>query len=161
MKKIDILAAVCYTHFRKTEERNISVDMRKRIFEIIETSREGDKASTIYDSLMMALIIASVIPLAFKETNVVFEIVNVVTAVCFVVDYVLRLSTADFKLKRGAASFAIYPFTPMAIIDLLAILPSFAAILPGLRLIRLLRLFAPSACFGLLRCSATQKVSKS
>ena len=115
--------------------------MRQRIFEIIETAREGDKASTIYDSLMMTLIIASVIPLAFKGTNAIFEIGNVVTAVCFVVDYVLRLSTADLKLKRGAASFAIYPFTPMAIIDLLAILPSFTAILPGLRLIKLLRLF--------------------
>ena len=115
--------------------------MRNRIFEIIETAHEGDKASAIYDSLMMALIIASVIPLAFKKTNAIFEIVNVVTAVCFVVDYVLRLSTADLKLKRGAASFAIYPFTPMAIIDLLAILPSFTTILPGLRLIKLLRLF--------------------
>ena len=117
------------------------VDMRNRIFEIIETAHEGDKASTIYDSLMMALIIASVIPLAFKETNAIFEIVNVVTAVCFVVDYVLRLFTADLKLKRRAVSFVIYPFTPMAIIDLLAILPSFTAILPGLRLIKLLRLF--------------------
>ena len=115
--------------------------MRKRIFEIIETAREGDKVSTIYDSLMMALIIASVIPLAFKETNVIFEVVNVVTVVCFVADYALRISTADLKLKRGAASFVIYPFTPMAIIDLLAILPSFVAILPGLRLIKLLRLF--------------------
>lgn len=115
--------------------------MRNRIFEVIETAREGDKASTIYDSLMMVLIIASVIPLAFKETNVAFETVNVLTAVCFVVDYVLRMSTADLKLKRGASSFAIYPFTPMAIIDLLAILPSFTAILPSLRLIKLLRLF--------------------
>lgn len=117
------------------------VDMRSRIFEIIEIAHEGDKASTIYDSLMMIFILASVIPLAFKETNVIFEILNIVTAVCFVVDYLLRLSTADLKLKHGTASFAIYPFTPMAIIDLLAIFPSFAAILPGLRLIKLLRLF--------------------
>ena len=115
--------------------------MRNRIFEIIETAREGDKASTIYDSLMMALIIASVIPLAFKETNTFFEIVNMLTAVCFVMDYILRLSTADLKLRRGIIAFAIYPFTPMAIIDLLAILPSFTAIFPSLRLIKLLRLF--------------------
>lgn len=125
----------------KAKERNIEIDMRSRIFEIIEIAHEGDKASTIYDSLMMTLIIASVIPLAFKETNVIFEIVNIITAFCFVVDYLLRLSTADLKLKHGTASFVIYPFTPMAIIDLLAILPSFAAILPGLRLIKLLRLF--------------------
>lgn len=115
--------------------------MRKRIFEIIETANESDKASAIYDATMMTLIIASVIPLAFKETTAVFEIINVLTAICFVVDYVLRIVTADLKLKRGATSFIVYPFTPMAIIDLLAILPSFTALVPGLRLIKLLRLF--------------------
>ena len=114
--------------------------MRKRIFNIIEKQPESSRASTVYDALMMALIIASIIPLAFKRTNAAFDIINWVTAVCFVADYVLRLLTADLKLKRGAVSFVIYPFTPMAIIDLLAILPTFLAILPGLRLVRLLRL---------------------
>ena len=84
----------------KAKERNIEIDMRSRIFEIIEIAHEGDKASTIYDSLMMTLIIASVIPLAFKETNVIFEIVNIITAFCFVVDYLLRLSTADLRQRR-------------------------------------------------------------
>ena len=115
--------------------------MRKRIFDIIEKDYEGYKASTVYDALMMALIIISVIPLAFKRTNAVFDIINWVTTVCFTLDYLLRLLTADLKLKRGAVSFVIYPFMPMAIIDLLAVLPTFLAILPGLRLIKLLRLF--------------------
>ena len=116
-------------------------EMRGRIFDIIETAKEGDKASAIYDFLMMFIIVMSVIPLAFKETNNVFQIVNTITAICFVTDYILRLATADLKLKHGAVSFAIYPFTPMAIIDFLAILPSFTAFLPSLRLIKLLRIF--------------------
>ena len=66
--------------------------------------------------------------------------INYVTAGCFIVDYVLRLITADFKLSKGAASFFLYPFTPMAIIDLLAILPAFTAVFAGLRLMKLLRL---------------------
>ena len=32
-------------------------------------------------------------------------------------NYILRILTADKKLRRGAISFFLYPFTPMAIID--------------------------------------------
>lgn len=114
--------------------------MRERIFEIIEVAHESDRASTIYDSCMMAVILASLVPLAFKSSNPLFDFVNIVTACCFVLDYFLRLATADLKLQKGWKSFFLYPFTPMAIIDLLAVLPSFTAIFPGLRLMKILRL---------------------
>lgn len=39
--------------------------MRKRIYEIIEPAREGDWVSQIYDYLMWAAIVASIIPLMF------------------------------------------------------------------------------------------------
>lgn len=90
---------------------------------------------------MMVIIIASLVPLAFKESNPVFDLIDRVTVSAFIIDYALRLVTADIKLKKGAASFVIYPFTPMALIDLLAILPSFTALVSGLRLVKLLRLF--------------------
>lgn len=115
--------------------------MRKRIFEIIEVANEGDRASTVYDSCMMVIIVASLVPLAFKETNTVFNAIDMFTACVFVLDYALRFLTADLKLKKGAASFFLYPITPMALVDLMAILPSFTALLPGLRLVKLLRLF--------------------
>lgn len=115
--------------------------MRRRIFEIIEIASENDRTSTIYDSLMMVVIIASLVPLAFKETNSLFDLVDMVTVCIFIFDYTLRLLTADMKLKRGAVSFVLYPLTPMALIDLMAILPSFTALLPGMRLVKLLRLF--------------------
>ena len=115
--------------------------MRKRIYEIIEIAHEGDKLSVIYDSCMMALIILSLIPLAFKESNYIFDLLNTVATATFVIDYCLRLWTADLKVKKGLLSYVIYPFTPMAIIDLAAILPAFLTALPGLRLVKLFRLF--------------------
>lgn len=115
--------------------------MRKRIFEIIETAKDNDRASAIYDSCMMIVIIVSLIPLAFKGSHPVFEYINAVSTVIFIVDYLLRLATADLKLQRGGASFVLYPFTPMAIIDFLAILPFFMSVFAGLRLVKLLRLF--------------------
>ncbi len=114
--------------------------LRKRIFEIIEKSEDGDRASAVYDFAMMAIIVISMVPLAFKENNRVFDVINTVTGAVFIVDYALRLLTADCKLGRGAASFFLYPFTPMAIVDLLAILPSFTTLFSGLRLVKLLRL---------------------
>lgn len=115
--------------------------IRKRIFEVIEIAGENDKASKIYDLCMMCLIIASLVPLAFKGTNAVFSAINTVATVCFILDYIMRFATADMKLKRGVVSFILYPFTPLAIIDLLAILPGFTSLFPGLRLVKLFRLF--------------------
>lgn len=48
--------------------------MRKRIFEIIETSHDGDRASAAYDVFMMVMIVVSLVPLAFKEEPLFFTI---------------------------------------------------------------------------------------
>ena len=52
------------------------MDYRKRLFEVIEIAEEDDKVSNIYDALMMISIIAIIVPMAFKTTNMVFEIVD-------------------------------------------------------------------------------------
>lgn len=116
------------------------MDYRKRLFEVIEIAEEDDKVSNIYDAFMMISIIASIVPMAFKTTNMVFEIVDKVTVGIFIVDYFFRIMTADLKLKKGAKSFVIYPFTPMAIIDLVAILPSLVVLNSGFRLLKIFRL---------------------
>ena len=43
--------------------------MRNRIFQIIETAQKDDRLSNIYDIFMMIVIVASLIPLAFKSEN--------------------------------------------------------------------------------------------
>ena len=136
-------------------------NMRKRLFEIIEAAHESDKASNLYDAVMMAVIIISIVPLAFKSTNVYFTIVDKIAAYIFIVDYTLRLFTADYKLHRGAVSFVIYPFTPMAIIDLIAILPSFGFISSAFRLAKLFRLLRALRVLRVFRTVKLFRYSKS
>jgi voltage-gated potassium channel len=112
--------------------------MRNKIYQIVE-SATGSLASKIYNVIMMTAIILSVIPLAFKETYDAFNVIEGVTAVVFIIDYLLRLITADLKLKKSALSFFVYPFTPMAIIDLLSILPSLAVLHGGFKLLKIIR----------------------
>ncbi len=132
--------------------------MRKKIYSIIEPAVNGGKLSSIYDFIMMSTIIISIIPLAFKETNLVFQWIDYITVGIFVVDYILRLITADFKLNKSVVSFFVYPITPFAIIDLLSILPSLTVLNSGFRLLRLFRLLRT---FKVLRAFKFLRYSKS
>ncbi len=114
--------------------------MRQKIYNIIEPAGDGDRASRIYDLTMMTTILISIFPLAFKGTNTLFVWIDHITVVIFIVDYILRIMTADLKLKKGVFSFLIYPFTLMAIIDLISILPSLLVFNSGFRLLRIVRL---------------------
>ena len=125
--------------------------MRSRLFQIIETASEDDKLSNIYDAFMMVIILASLVPLAFKSENAVFFWIDKIAAGIFIIDYLLRLATADLKLHKKAASFFIYPFTPMAIIDLLAILPSLNLIQNGFRILKIFRLFRALRVFRIFK----------
>lgn len=125
--------------------------MRKRIFDIIEVSDGTNRASAVYDYLMMAVILLSLLPLTVKSSGPVLQTLDYVTASIFIVDYLLRLGTADYKLQKGAASFFLYPFMPMSIIDLLCILPTFTAMSNGLKVLKVLRLFRTFRVFRALK----------
>lgn len=130
--------------------------VRKRIFEIIEIAQDNDKASHVYDVSMMTVIVASLIPLCFKQHGEFLTALDVVTASIFVIDYLLRILTADLKLEKGAVSFIRYPFTPMAIVDILSLLPSFTIMSSGfktLKIFRLLRTFRVLRAFKAFRYS--------
>ena len=91
--------------------------MRERLFEIIEKSDNNDKLSTLYDICIMILVVLSLIPLAFKEETLLFNILDKVTVNIFIIDYVLRWCTADYKFNdKNIKSFIKYPFSFMAII---------------------------------------------
>jgi voltage-gated potassium channel len=125
--------------------------MRRRIFEIIEVSKNNDKASAVYDIFMMATILISIVPLAFVQSYNVFDYIDKITTIIFIVDYLLRLWTADMKLKQGGKSFVLYPFTPMAIIDLISILPSVTLLNSGWRLLKIFRLFRTFRVFRVFK----------
>ena len=118
--------------------------MKKRLFEIIEADNPADgldKASTAYDILMITLVVLSLLPLTMKTDPPVFTLIEYVTVVVFSLDYLLRWATADCKYgTKNAMAFLRYPFSPMAIVDLLSILPSLLTIHPAFRLLRVMRL---------------------
>lgn len=126
--------------------------LRKRIFEIIESSDDNGKISGIYDFIMMITIIVSIFPLAFKSTNTIFTIIDYITVSIFIIDYMLRLITADFKLNcKSPTSFILYIFTPMAIIDLISILPSLTILNSGFRLLKIFRLLRTAKVLRVLK----------
>jgi len=115
--------------------------MRKKLYSIIDQNEENNFLNEIYDFVMMATIIISLIPLAFKENYTIFKWIDYITVVIFILDYILRFLTADYKLNKSFSSFFIYPFTPMAIIDLISILPSLTVLNNSLKLLKIFRLF--------------------
>ena len=128
--------------------------MRRRLYEIIEVAKDGDVVSMVYDSLMMCAIIVSVIPLAFKTTNELFHYMDAVTTVIFIIDYLFRWITADYKRENSKIlTFLQYPLTPWAIIDLISILPGITLLNSGFRLFRLFRIFRTFRVFKAFRYS--------
>lgn len=115
--------------------------MREKIYEIIEPCDGSNSLSRVYDYFMIITIIISIIPLFFKYENTFFNISDRMTVSIFIIDYILRLATADYKYKyKAVSSFIRYPFSFMAIIDLISILPSVSAINNSLKLLKFLRM---------------------
>ncbi len=125
--------------------------IKKRIFEIIETGKKGDKLSIGFDTFIISLIILNVTSIVIESfsslspslrTNLrIFEIISVMI---FTIEYLLRIWTANLKYKDNSYFIALLKYirSPMAIIDLLAILPFYipALIAVDLRFLRILRL---------------------
>lgn len=132
--------------YKITKGKTIMKKIYKALFDYNET-----RLNTIYNMFMMLVIIISVIPLAFKQNNLAFEIIDKVTVSIFVIDYILRWITAKEKYQKGFLSYIKYPFSFMAIIDLLSILPSFTFIASGFRLFKLFRLIRTLKVFRALK----------
>lgn len=114
--------------------------LRNNIYKVIEPNNKRDWISRLYDYVMIAAIMAGLIPLAFRQQSSWMNILDKLSCVLFVVDYFLRWICADQNAKKGKASFLLYPFQPMAIIDLLSILPSITVLNSVFKLFRVTRL---------------------
>ena len=134
--------------------------MRKRIFEIIEAAKDNDLQSRIYDIIMMIVIFASLLPLTVKEVYPAFVVLDKICALIFIIDYLLRWITADYKLEKGNSSFLEYPLTGGAVIDLLAILPSFDLLASGFRILKVFRLLKTFRVFRVFRFFKLFRYSK-
>ena len=133
------------------------MDIRRKIFEIIQPYDGKSRLSMLFDCVTTALILASVVMVFASTFDLsprvlkVLSIMESVVSVVFTVEYALRIATANllYPQSRKIASRIKYIFSPMAVIDLVAILPFWLPmLLPGtmlgiraLRLVRLMRIF--------------------
>ena len=106
--------------------------MRKRLYQLI--------SGTSYGLFMILCIIISIVPLAFKSSLPVFTAIDICTTAVFIFDYIVRWLTADLDAPNRKYPFAFYPLQPMAVIDLVSILPTITLLNNGFRLLKLLRL---------------------
>ncbi len=127
---------------------------KRRIFEIIQSSKKNDIESKIFDISLIILILLNVcliiadtftLPEKYKEISAYAELI---TVIIFTVEYVLRIITADllYPDKNPIVARIRYIFSFLALIDLMAILPFylpfvFSMDLRVLRMVKITRLF--------------------
>ena len=117
--------------------------LRKRIYDVIDTSFGKSRLSSIYNYVMLAAIFIGLLPLMFLKQNHFLVLFDVLSCIVFIIDYLLRWFTADYhlKFKQRWMAFVLYPISFMAIIDLLSILPTVCLINPAFKAFRVSRLF--------------------
>lgn len=126
------------------------MSIRTTIYKTVN-SKYG-KISNIYDGIMILAIIIGIIPLLTRESSYFFIALDVISCLLFSIDYILRWLTCDIGSKRNpVVSFLIYPFTFMAIIDLLSIIPTLGLLNPSLKLFRISRLLKILRVFKFFR----------
>lgn len=127
------------------------MQIRKIIHQIIEPRNESIY-SRAYDFVMLVAIIIGILPLMFRTQIKLFVYFDLISGICFIIDYILRWFTTDINSKRNKwVAFIIYPLTPMAIIDLLSILPVFNLLSPTFKVVRVSRLLKILRIFKVIR----------
>jgi voltage-gated potassium channel len=143
--------------------------IKKRIFEILEVAKEGDHASKVFDVFITSLIFLNVIAVILGTVNTIaiqhrtflkfFEIFSIAI---FTLEYFLRILSCTMleNFKNPITGRLKFAFTPMALIDLIAILPFYIPkiILLDLRFVRALRLFRVFRLFKIGRYSNALKI---
>ncbi len=131
-------------------------ETKKRIYEVIQVSNIGDKSSRAYDIMVTTAVVVGLLPMTLKAENQYTRIIELFTSLIFIIDYCIRVYTADYKMGYvGSRAYFAYIMTPLAILDLLSIVPVITLFLPVNSVIRLLRLFRFFRIFKLVRYSKT------
>lgn len=134
-------------------------DYKRRVYEVIEVSNVGDRSSRAYDVVITTAVIVGLLPMTLKGENLYTRLIELLTGFIFLTDYCVRVYTADFKMGyKSVKAYIAYVLTPLAIMDLLAIIPVITLFIPVSGFIRLLKLFRFFRVFKLIRYSKTMIV---
>ena len=132
--------------------------IKTRVHEIIEGTRAGDPAHRSFEIFIITLITTNVLAVML-ETEKAFHLrysgalnkFDMFSVAIFTIEYLLRIwvCTSDERYRQPIIGRIKYAMSPLALVDLLAILPFYLPlvipfdlrVLRAIRLIRLARLF--------------------
>ena len=127
--------------------------MKKKVFDILQIGDSGNNPSLIFDYVLMANIIANILVVVletFEELSAystLFRVVEIVTTIFFIVEYILRLWTADLLYPDRSKGKAVRSFALSfdGLVCLFTIIPVFffsgMVVFRMLRVVRILHLF--------------------
>ena len=152
-------------------------DIRKRVFNIVEIGSGGDIASIVFDRFIMVVIFVNLfvtVAQTFEEMKSYMPLLNaaeLITILIFVVEYILRVWTADYLYPeenskwKGRLRFMLSIY---GLIDLFVIIPYFlpflipegAVAFRMFRVIRILRLFRINSRYDAFNVIASILIEK-
>lgn len=133
---------------------NKNLEIRKRIFSIIQIGNKEDVPSTAFDYFIVVVIFLNLAATFMSTFDTlsnfmpVISVVELITTIIFTIEYILRLWTADFLFPRDKMIWSVLRFMVSfyGIIDLLTFLPYylpffFPAGAVAFRIFRVVRIF--------------------
>jgi len=137
--------------------------IKRRVFEILE-SKFSNKSARLFTVFIITLIILNVIAVILETVEPVFDrytqlfiAFEIFSVVVFSIEYLLRIwaCNSDEKYPGKVKGRIKYALTPLALIDLMAILPFYLPVLLklDLRFVRALRLIRFTRVFKIGRYS--------
>ena len=142
----------------------MNTTLRNRLYTVLEMKEEASRISTFVNSFIMLLIVVNVIAIILESVSDYqlafgrwFWILELFSIAVFTVEYLTRLWICVENLDYGNSwrGRLRYMVSPMALIDLIAILPFYLSMFVSvdtrmLRILRLLRVFKLSRHFAVL-----------
>ena len=124
---------------------------KEKLYDLVNSSRA-------YAVFSFAVVVASLIPLTVKQQEPWLIAIEYATTGVFIFEYLARWLSSDISLGKGKRSFLVYPFTPMAIVDLITILPTFVLLNQGFKALRIIRLVLLLRLFRFFKESRSFKI---
>ena len=143
--------------------------LRARIYEVIESTQPGNGIGVWFDRFLIVLIVTNVIAVILETVDQISEVYSdfffvfeLFSVAIFSIEYLMRLWTIvdgpDANFRAPVAGRLRYALTPMALIDIAAILPFYLSVFIGIdlrfmrvfRLLRLLKLTRYSTAMHML-----------
>jgi len=141
---------------------------RRRVLEIVTHCEAGDTTSRVFDTSIVTLILMNVVAMVIESVHSIHELVphwflgfEYFSVAVFTVEYTARIWSCveDPRYQRPVLGRIRFALTPLAIVDMLAVLPFY---LPFLSVdLRVLRMFRLLRIMRIMRVAKLARYSES